>query len=97
MVGITGIGNLNGPQQARTVKDARDLPTGERGQEKQDGFQISPEGSEAVEVARFAKESARATEIRQERIEAAKKNLEQGRHRVEEVVNAVAATLVGYI
>ncbi len=97
MIGIAGIGNLNEPQVARSVKDTRNLPTDDNAPDKQDGVQFSTEGNEAAKAARFAQEAARASEIRRERVETAKKNIEQGRHRVEEVVNAVASTLVGYL
>jgi len=95
MINITGIGNLNELQVARPVKGSRNLSAENAPLGKRDDLQISTEGKEAVEVAQFLRESAKVQEIRQERVEAAKENLEQGRHRVEEVVHAVAAALVG--
>ncbi len=97
MTGLTGIGNLNELQVARPLKGARNLSAGNAPGTKSDGVQISAAGQEAAEVARFVRESEQADEIRQERVEAAKQRLEQGRERVEEVVNIVADALVGYL
>ncbi len=97
MTGLTGIGNLNELQVARPLKGARNLSAGNATGTKTDGVQFSAAGQEAVEVARFVRESELANEIRQERVEAAKQNLEQGRERVEEVVNIVAEAIVGYL
>lgn len=97
MLSITGIGNLNELQVTRPLKGTRNLSEDRSALEKQDDVQFSPESQSATEVARFLRESATAKEIRQERVDAAKENLEQGRHKVEEVVHAVAAALVGYL
>ena len=97
MLNITGIGNLNELQVSRPLKGARNLSADRTPTENQDGVQFSPESQSAAEVARFIRESAKAKEIRQERVDAAKENLEQGRHKVEEVIHAVAAALVGYV
>ena len=97
MLNITGIGNLNELQVSRPLKGPRNLSADRTPAEKQDGVQFSPESQGATEVARFIRDSEKASEIRQERVDAAKENVEQGRHKVEEVVHAVAAALAGYV
>lgn len=97
MFGITGIGNLNELQVARPIKGSRNLSAENTDTAKQDAVSISPEAKQAAEVAHFLRESETVREIREERVEAAKQSLEEGRHRVEEVVNAVAAALIGQL
>jgi anti-sigma28 factor (negative regulator of flagellin synthesis) len=95
MFGIAGIGNANELQVTRPIKGARNLPAEPTSATNRDGVEISSEAQVAVEVSQFLRESEKVQEIRQERVEAAKEQLEQGRHRVEEVVNAVAEALIG--
>lgn len=95
MIGIAGVGNLNELQVTRPIKGYRNLSADNTVSGKRDDVQISPEGREAAEVAYFLRESEGVAEIREEQVEAAKENLEKGRHRVESVVNAVAEALVG--
>ena len=97
MISFSGIGHLNELQVARPVKGARDLSASESAKQKEDGVTLSPESTQAAEVAGFIRDSKQAEEIRQERVDAAKESVEQGRHRVEEVVHAVAAALIGKI
>jgi len=97
MTGITGIGNLNELQVARPVKGPRDLPAKDAQSANLDDVRISNAGQQAAEVARYIRESSAESEIRQERVEAAKQNLNEGRQRVEDVLNKLASALVSYI
>lgn len=97
MTGITGIGNLNELQVARPIKGARDLPAADAPSSSQDAVQISDTAQKAVEVARYVRESAQDSEIRQQRVEAAKQNLNEGRQHVEKVLMQLASVLVGYV
>lgn len=97
MTGITGIGNLNELQVARPIKNSRNLPAADAPSTNQDGVRISDAAQQAAEVARYIRESSTDSEIRQERVEAAKQNLEEGRQRVEEVLTELASALVSYI
>lgn len=98
MIGITGIGGLNELQVARPIKDSRNLPVVDHLPESgTDAVSISQAGQSAAEIARYIRESAGESEIREERVQAAKQNLEEGRQRVEEVLNELASALVNYI
>ena len=96
MIGITGIGTLNELQVARPVKGSRNLPVNDLPVEGKDAVNISQVGKEAAEIARYIRETTGESEIRQERVEAAKQRLDEGRQRVEDVLNAVAEALLSY-
>lgn len=97
MIGITGIGTPGEPHATRPASGNRTLPVNDLRPTGTDAVAISPAGHEAAEAARFIRESAGESEIRQEQVETAKRNLNEGRQRVEEVLNAVAEALVRYI
>ena len=97
MTGITGIGNLNELQVARPIKGARNLPAADAPSSDQDAVKISDAAQQAVEVARYVRESAKDSEIRQQRVEAAKQNLNEGRQHVEKVLMQLASVLVSYV
>ncbi|MCL4691156.1 MAG: flagellar biosynthesis anti-sigma factor FlgM [Candidatus Hydrogenedentes bacterium] len=102
MVGIYGITGL--PEQPATTpsEPARGRRpqslSGESGQQGADRITFSPEAQEASAAAKFieaAKE--RSEEIRAERIEQARKQLEEGTYRLQQVVLVVAARVANYI
>lgn len=97
MTGITGIGNLNELQVARPIKGSRNLPAADAPSTDQDTVQVSDTAQKAAEVARYVRESAKDSEIRQQRVEAAKQSLSEGRQRVEEVLTQLASVLVSYV
>ena len=97
MIGITGIGGLNELQVARPIKGARNLPVVDLPESGKDAVSISESGRTAAEVARYIRESAGDSEIRQERVQAAKQQLEEGRQNVEEVLNKLASALLSYL
>lgn len=97
MIGITGIGSLDALQDTRPIKGGRNLPVNDAFPTGTDAVNISDAGKEAAEIARYIRESASESEIRQEQVETAKRNLDEGRQRVEEVLNRVAEAIVSYI
>jgi len=97
MIGITGIGSLNEPQVLRSFKNSRNLPVNDVPDTGTDAVSISEAGKHAAEVARYIRESAGDSEIRQAMVEQAKKNLDEGRQHVEEVLNAVAKAVLSYL
>lgn len=97
MTGITGIGNLNELQVARPIKGARNLPAADAPSTDQDAVKISDAAQQASEVARYIRESAKDSEIRQQRVEAAKQNLNEGRQHVEKVLMQLASVLAVYV
>ena len=97
MIGLTGIGNLNELQVARPIKGSRNLPVVDLPESGKDAVSISQAGQNAAEIARYIRETAGESEIREERVQAAKQRLDEGRQRVEEVLNELASALVSYI
>lgn len=97
MIGLTGIGGLGAPQELRPTKTARDLPVVDLPESGKDAVSISKPGQRAAEVARYIRESAGDSEIREERVEAAKQQLSEGRQRVEEVLTELASALLSYV
>ncbi|MBX3179202.1 MAG: flagellar biosynthesis anti-sigma factor FlgM [Candidatus Hydrogenedentes bacterium] len=98
MVGITGIGGVNELHGVRPARTSRDLPVGDRPETTgTDALSISEAAKDAAEVARYVRESAKESEIREAQVEAAKQRLNEGRQRVEEVLNEVAEALLNYL
>jgi anti-sigma28 factor (negative regulator of flagellin synthesis) len=58
---------------------------------------FSAEGQEASEVAQLAQRVAQESEVRAEMVAEAKQNLEEGTHRMQDVVRFVAARLTRYV
>lgn len=106
MVGIQGLGGpqepkSGGPTKVRNERDASATartsnstavnPTGE------DNVQISSEAQVAAEVARLVQTSSTQSDIRTDRVEAARARLDQGAYKDPEVVNQVAAKILKYL
>lgn len=94
--GVTGIGNLPEPGAPRGNRDrARLFESASAPQH--DDVEISNAAREAASVGKVIHEAEEVSEIRQEIIEQAKANIEAGTHRVQDVVEMVAARLVSLI
>lgn len=96
MIELTGITRLFEPAVERRVdgsssKDAAKVPA------KHDDIQFSQEAQEASSVARLVELAKDDSGVRQERIDQAKKNIEEGTHRVEDVILQVAARIVQFV
>lgn len=97
MVGIEGLGipplraNPTETESGRVRREAAPPAL------VQDGAQFSEEAREAAEVARLRELAGeRAEELRQERIEAAKQDIEKGTYRLYDVVTLVASRVSKY-
>jgi len=101
MVGIYGITGI--PEPATTTPEpARGKRPAVRADEassvEQDQIVLSPEAHQASAAARFVEAAkARSEEIRAERITEARKQLEEGAYRIQEVVLAVAARVSQFL
>ncbi len=106
MVGIQGLGGTpepksGGPTKVRSERDAVTTsrtgnstavtPTGE------DNVQISSEAQVAAEVARLVQTSNTQTDIRADRVEAARARIEQGTYKNPDVVSQVADKILKYL
>jgi anti-sigma28 factor (negative regulator of flagellin synthesis) len=96
MVGIVGVGglpesfptNLGGPR----TKQAPASPV-----LGNDALSLSPEAQTASEVARYIAATEDDQEVRQERVEQARKNIEQGTDRMNDVLRLVAGRVNRYV
>jgi hypothetical protein len=62
-----------------------------------DTVAFSEAGKGASEVAKLAQEAVRESEVRAEMVAKAKQDLEEGTHRMQDVVRFVAARLTRYV
>jgi len=96
---IAGIGSVPELREARPVR-ARSQQGTTKTTENSDDVTFSPkalEASQAAKVVRAAEEAIKASAIRNERVEAAKKSIREGSYQVATVVEQVAARLTPYL
>jgi len=97
MVGIQGLGGIPEPANNRQAQ-GKDRPTAPVTPESaDDGVSISNEAAQAATAGNIIRQSGQADVIREERIEQAKQNIEEGIYRVQEVVLQVAARLSRFV
>jgi anti-sigma28 factor (negative regulator of flagellin synthesis) len=96
MVNIVNLNGVPEPNNNKPVQSKeRTAPAPEAASTDSDAIAISPEASQAAETVELA--HAADSELRQEKIEQAKENIEQGTYKVQEVVIQVAARLSQYV
>lgn len=106
MVGIQGLGGTpepksGGPTKVRNERDA--APTSRTSNSTsvnsaaEDNVVISSEAQVAAEVARLVQAGGTQSDIRTERVEAARANLEQGSYKDPSVVSQVADKILKYL
>jgi len=72
----------------------RSSETVDAGAQAEDRVEISPEARDAAVIAKLA-EAVKDSEIRREKVEEAKRRLEEGTYRVVDIVNVVAQRISG--
>ena len=93
MVGIPGIGfptglaNVTDPSGRKPSTQSSSKPAPE------DGLQLSPEGERSSTVASYLAQSGAEDKIRAQQVAQAQKRIEEGAHRVQQVVYIVAARI----
>jgi hypothetical protein len=98
MIGFNGIGGLSdaanpSPSTGRARRfDERPVVT-----DTKDAVEFSSEAAEAAQVVRLASNGQTNDELRAARIEQARENLQNGTHKIQEVVEIVAARITEYI
>jgi anti-sigma28 factor (negative regulator of flagellin synthesis) len=96
MFSIAGIGNSKEVAVARpTTSRARDTQTSPV--TEQDDIAISEDATRAAEAVRILRESLVQSEIREERVETAKKNILVGGYKVQEALLGVAVKVAPYL
>lgn len=96
MIEMTGITKIFEPAGERRVenqgnKDAATVSA------SHDDVEFSQEAQEASSVAKLVTFASKKSEVRQERIDEAKRNIEEGTYKVEQVILQVAARIAKYI
>ncbi len=92
MVGIQGIGGIPEPKSERpaNVRDSKQSPSAEEASSSSDGVVISSEAQAAAVVAASIQATSGQSDIRTERVEAAKEAIERGDFKKPEIVQVVA-------
>ncbi len=90
---VSGVGGVPRPIENRTTTSRRQKEEAETVR-RTDGVDISPEARRAAEVSRFVEIARSLPDVREERVEAARGNIESGRYRDEEVVRQTAERLL---
>lgn len=103
MVGIQGLGGVPEPKPERPakVRNERENPTsggvGGSATPSKDGVQISSEAQAAAEVARLLQVSQTQSDVRLDKVEAARQRIEQGHYKNPDVVAQVAERVNRYL
>jgi len=89
---ISGVGGVprpidNRPAASRRQEEAESV-------RREDGVEISPEARRAAEVSRLVQTAKSLPDVREDRVERARDNIESGRHHDEEVVRQTAERLI---
>ena len=96
MVNLVQLGGVPEPGGNKPVQNReRTAPSTEETSTSSDALAISPEASQAAETIDFT--NVQTSEVRLEKVEQAKENIEQGTYKVQEVVVQVAARLTQYV
>ncbi len=92
MVGIQGLGGVPEPKPERpaNVRDSKQSPSAEGASSSSDGVVISSEAQAAAVVAASIQATSGQSDIRAERVEAAKEAIERGDFKEPEIVQVVA-------
>lgn len=98
MVGIKGVGGVPEPAPDRPANVRDRKRTDERTTPSQgDGVRISPQAQEAANGARLVQLAKQESDIRADRVAAARESIERGDFRLPEVVAEVARRLSKYL
>lgn len=98
MSGINGIGGIPGPVPVRSTNvRGRDGGDTQGAASVQDDVAISDRAKGAAEVARLTRKPATGTEVRAERVAAAKQNIQNGNYKRPDVIAQVAERIGKYL
>lgn len=104
MVGIQGLGGIPEPKSGGPAKvrgdresETRTLSSTTASSSSEDNVSISSEAQVAAEVARLVQSARTNTDVRADKVEAARARIEQGSYKDPEVVSQVADRILKYI
>jgi anti-sigma28 factor (negative regulator of flagellin synthesis) len=100
MVGIQGIGGVAEPNRSDRSSSARDntkAPSTSEESSSTDDVVISGEAQAAAKVAQAITASATQSDIRADKVAAAKESIERGDYKKPEVVESVAQRIAKYL
>ncbi len=95
MVALAGIQAL-GANAPLSAKRAEEAPQRESQAVAEDHLDLSPESLQAAVLARMAADLA-DSEVRREKVEEAKRQIQEGTYRVVNIVNVVASRISGVV
>lgn len=96
MVGIQGVSGLPEPAGPRQTPGRPATPSGQT-TSSSDGVDFSPEAAKAAQAQSFVAATQHQPDIRTERVEEARVKIEQGTHKLQEVVLQVAARVAQFV
>lgn len=97
MVSVRGVGGVPEPAPGRAA-DARERKRAEATDtSRQDDVRISPEAQEAAQVSRLVEVARQESDIRADRVTAAKDRIERGEYKRADVVAKVAKRIEPYL
>ncbi len=97
MVGIQGVNGAPEPVGPKQVSSDRNRAPQTPAAPSQDGVEISAQASRAAAVQNAVQAASNQSEIREELVAEAKDRIEQGAHRLQEVVLQVAARVAQFV
>jgi flagellar biosynthesis anti-sigma factor FlgM len=104
MVGIQGLGGApepkpGGPAKVRNDRgqESREVSSTAGNSSSEDNVSISSEAQAAVEVSRLVQAASTQTDVRADRVEAARARLEEGSYKDPAVVGQVADKILKYL
>lgn len=91
---IQGVGGVPRPVEKRPTTARREERATEETAPRQDDVTISSEARQAAEVARFVELAKSQDNVREDRIENARRSIENGEHRDEQAMRETAERVV---
>lgn len=93
------MGEIRPIEHLPDVAGSRRTPSREREEtqrtESRDEVEISAEGRRAAEIAKLVEITRSLPDVREDRVDEAQANVDEGRHRDEEVIKETARRLLG--
>lgn len=98
MAGINGVGGIPEPIPVRPANTRdRKGDVQSTSSTSRDGVAISSQAQEAAEVARLAQSSGASSDVRAERVTAARESLDRGDYKRQDIIEEVAKRISKYL
>ena len=96
MIGVQGVGGVQEPQGPKPAS-GRAKQTEETRGPSSDDVSFSSQAEKAALADAIIQQSGQTSEVRQAKIDEARRNIEEGTYKVQEVVQQVAARLAQFV